>query len=196
MYNCIVQLVYASVTQHFIVYVYIRMKYVGLISWNILVVQLAAVAALCVQYEAEFRPNMSIVVKALQPLLKTTVPYPPPTETWVPISWVARSAYFVWIARFRSIFSVIVLSSSMIYPFLHFLFSLDTRHSLVPMVLFLLSVVICYKVMTYDMWLTILWNKRTTLSVLKHDRIEWSLFFQLFGLSGWWYWVSLREHVL
>lgn len=32
--------------------------------------QLAAVAALCVQYEAEFRPNMSIVVKALQPLLK------------------------------------------------------------------------------------------------------------------------------
>lgn len=31
--------------------------------------QLAAVAALCVQYEANFRPNMSIVVKALQPLL-------------------------------------------------------------------------------------------------------------------------------
>lgn len=31
--------------------------------------QMAAVAALCVQYEAEFRPNMSIVVKALQPLL-------------------------------------------------------------------------------------------------------------------------------
>lgn len=31
--------------------------------------QLAAVAALCVQYEADFRPNMSIVVKALQPLL-------------------------------------------------------------------------------------------------------------------------------
>ncbi|KAJ1393349.1 Serine-threonine/tyrosine-protein kinase, catalytic domain [Sesbania bispinosa] len=29
----------------------------------------AAVAALCVQYEADFRPNMSIVVKALQPLL-------------------------------------------------------------------------------------------------------------------------------
>lgn len=35
------------------------------------VAKLAAVAALCVQYEAEFRPNMSIVVKALQPLLKT-----------------------------------------------------------------------------------------------------------------------------
>ncbi|KAI4335073.1 hypothetical protein L6164_013754 [Bauhinia variegata] len=33
------------------------------------VAKLAAVTALCVQYEAEFRPNMSIVVKALQPLL-------------------------------------------------------------------------------------------------------------------------------
>ncbi|TVU45334.1 hypothetical protein EJB05_04819, partial [Eragrostis curvula] len=32
-------------------------------------VQLAAVAALCVQYEADFRPNMTIVVKALQPLV-------------------------------------------------------------------------------------------------------------------------------
>jgi hypothetical protein len=31
--------------------------------------QMAAVAALCVQYEGEFRPNMSIVVKALNPLL-------------------------------------------------------------------------------------------------------------------------------
>lgn len=30
---------------------------------------MAAVAALCVQYESDFRPNMSIVVKALQPLL-------------------------------------------------------------------------------------------------------------------------------
>ncbi|CAA0819842.1 PTI1-like tyrosine-protein kinase 3 [Striga hermonthica] len=40
------------------------------------VAKLAAVAALCVQYEAEFRPNMSIVVKALQPLLKSTVPPP------------------------------------------------------------------------------------------------------------------------
>ncbi|CAF2154486.1 unnamed protein product [Brassica napus] len=30
---------------------------------------LTAVAVLCVQYEADFRPNMSIVVKALQPLL-------------------------------------------------------------------------------------------------------------------------------
>jgi pto-interacting protein 1 len=31
--------------------------------------QMAAVAALCIQYEAEFRPNMSIVVKALNTLL-------------------------------------------------------------------------------------------------------------------------------
>ncbi|KAI3742362.1 hypothetical protein L1987_60042 [Smallanthus sonchifolius] len=31
----------------------------------------AAVAALCVQYEADFRPNMTIVVKALQPLLNS-----------------------------------------------------------------------------------------------------------------------------
>ncbi|XP_009390974.2 pto-interacting protein 1 [Musa acuminata AAA Group] len=34
-----------------------------------IVAKVAAVAALCVQYEAELRPNMSIVVKALQPLL-------------------------------------------------------------------------------------------------------------------------------
>lgn len=40
------------------------------------VAKLAAVAALCVQYEAEFRPNMSIVVKALQPLLKSAAPAP------------------------------------------------------------------------------------------------------------------------
>ncbi|KAK1617501.1 hypothetical protein QYE76_023018 [Lolium multiflorum] len=33
------------------------------------VAKLAAVAALCVQYEADFRPNMTIVVKAIQPLL-------------------------------------------------------------------------------------------------------------------------------
>ncbi|KAJ7564298.1 hypothetical protein O6H91_02G011700 [Diphasiastrum complanatum] len=33
------------------------------------VAKMAAVAALCVQYEADFRPNMGIVVKALQPLL-------------------------------------------------------------------------------------------------------------------------------
>ncbi|KAK2969156.1 hypothetical protein RJ640_026790 [Escallonia rubra] len=33
------------------------------------VAKMAAVAALCVQYEAVFRPNMSFVVKALQPLL-------------------------------------------------------------------------------------------------------------------------------
>ncbi|KAL3648157.1 cleavage polyadenylation factor subunit pti1 [Castilleja foliolosa] len=35
------------------------------------VAKMAAVAALCVQYEADFRPNMSIVVKALQPLFNT-----------------------------------------------------------------------------------------------------------------------------
>lgn len=33
------------------------------------VAKFAAVAALCVQYEADFRPNMTIVVKALQPLV-------------------------------------------------------------------------------------------------------------------------------
>lgn len=33
------------------------------------VAKLAAVAALCVQYESEFRPSMSIVVKALSPLV-------------------------------------------------------------------------------------------------------------------------------
>lgn len=33
--------------------------------------QMGAVAALCVQYEADFRPNMTIVVKALQPLLNS-----------------------------------------------------------------------------------------------------------------------------
>lgn len=46
--------------------------------------QLAAVAALCVQYEAEFRPNMSIVVKALSPLLVNKQVLPPvavPLET-------------------------------------------------------------------------------------------------------------------
>ncbi|KAL1539161.1 cleavage polyadenylation factor subunit pti1 [Salvia divinorum] len=36
------------------------------------VAKMAAVAALCVQYEADFRPNMSIVVKALQPLLNAS----------------------------------------------------------------------------------------------------------------------------
>ncbi|PIN24953.1 Serine/threonine protein kinase [Handroanthus impetiginosus] len=40
------------------------------------VTRLAALAALCVQYEPEFRPNMSIVVKALQPLLKLVAPTP------------------------------------------------------------------------------------------------------------------------
>ncbi|KAJ6377827.1 hypothetical protein OIU78_028117 [Salix suchowensis] len=42
------------------------------------VAKLAAVAALCVQYESEFRPNMSIVVKALQPLLKAPATAPAP----------------------------------------------------------------------------------------------------------------------
>ncbi|PRQ45192.1 putative protein kinase RLK-Pelle-RLCK-VIII family [Rosa chinensis] len=40
------------------------------------VAKMAAVAALCVQYEADFRPNMSIAVKALQPLLNA---WPGPT---------------------------------------------------------------------------------------------------------------------
>ncbi|KAL1821493.1 hypothetical protein DCAR_0417909 [Daucus carota subsp. sativus] len=34
------------------------------------VAKMAAVAALCLQYEAHFRPNMSIIVKALRPLVK------------------------------------------------------------------------------------------------------------------------------
>ncbi|TMW94776.1 hypothetical protein EJD97_009809 [Solanum chilense] len=42
------------------------------------IAKMAAVAALCVQYEADFRPNMSIVVKALQPLLHAR---PAPSET-------------------------------------------------------------------------------------------------------------------
>ncbi|CAH1420142.1 unnamed protein product, partial [Lactuca virosa] len=35
------------------------------------VAKMAAIAALCVQYEADFRPKMSVVVKGLQPLLNT-----------------------------------------------------------------------------------------------------------------------------
>lgn len=35
------------------------------------VAKMAAVAALCVQYEADFRPSMTIVVKALQPLVNS-----------------------------------------------------------------------------------------------------------------------------
>ncbi|XP_020261502.1 PTI1-like tyrosine-protein kinase 3 [Asparagus officinalis] len=42
------------------------------------VAKLAAVAALCVQYESEFRPNMSIVVKALSPLLANKQATQPP----------------------------------------------------------------------------------------------------------------------
>jgi pto-interacting protein 1 len=34
---------------------------------------MAAIAALCVQYEADFRPNMSIVVKALRPLVRPLI---------------------------------------------------------------------------------------------------------------------------
>lgn len=49
------------------------------------VAKMAAVAALCVQYEAEFRPNMSIVVKALQPLL-TLKPNPPPAGQVDPLT--------------------------------------------------------------------------------------------------------------
>ncbi|KAK4766979.1 hypothetical protein SAY86_014730 [Trapa natans] len=48
------------------------------------IAKLAAVAALCVQYEAEFRPNMSIVVKALQPLLKPPAPAPAPVPVPAP----------------------------------------------------------------------------------------------------------------
>lgn len=44
------------------------------------VAKLAAVAALCVQYESEFRPSMSIVVKALSPLLQHK-PQPPAATT-------------------------------------------------------------------------------------------------------------------
>ncbi|XP_029125323.1 probable protein kinase At2g41970 isoform X2 [Cajanus cajan] len=44
-----------------------------------LVTWLAAVAALCVQYEADFRPNMTIVVKALQPLLNSKPVGPDPS---------------------------------------------------------------------------------------------------------------------
>uniref|UniRef100_A0A1D1ZE90 non-specific serine/threonine protein kinase n=2 Tax=Anthurium amnicola TaxID=1678845 RepID=A0A1D1ZE90_9ARAE len=40
------------------------------------VAKMAAVAALCLQYEADFRPNMSIVVNALQPLLNAKSGHP------------------------------------------------------------------------------------------------------------------------
>lgn len=42
---------------------------------------MAAVAALCVQYEADFRPNMTIVVKALQPLLNLPKPAGPDAQS-------------------------------------------------------------------------------------------------------------------
>ncbi|QCE05173.1 interleukin-1 receptor-associated kinase 4 [Vigna unguiculata] len=44
------------------------------------IAKLAAVAALCVQYEADFRPNMTIVVKALQPLLNSKPTGPDPNS--------------------------------------------------------------------------------------------------------------------
>ncbi|XP_022940178.1 probable protein kinase At2g41970 [Cucurbita moschata] len=44
------------------------------------IAKLAAVAALCVQYEADFRPNMTIVVKALQPLLNSSKPPGPEAQ--------------------------------------------------------------------------------------------------------------------
>ncbi|WOL16098.1 PTI1-like tyrosine-protein kinase 3 [Canna indica] len=48
------------------------------------VAKLAAVAALCVQYEAEFRPSMSIVVKALSALLVNKEVPPPAAPSSVP----------------------------------------------------------------------------------------------------------------
>ncbi|EPS70227.1 hypothetical protein M569_04535 [Genlisea aurea] len=45
------------------------------------VAKMAAIAAMCLQYEAGFRPNMSIVVKALEPLLSTRPPPPPPSSS-------------------------------------------------------------------------------------------------------------------
>ncbi|XXG81759.1 hypothetical protein AAC387_Pa09g2329 [Persea americana] len=45
------------------------------------IAKMAAVAALCVQYEADFRPNMTIVVKALQPLLNSPKPAGPDAQS-------------------------------------------------------------------------------------------------------------------
>lgn len=47
----------------------INVVFLPMIHFCVCLWKMAAVAALCVQYEAEFRPNMSIVVKALPPLL-------------------------------------------------------------------------------------------------------------------------------
>ncbi|KAG6418699.1 hypothetical protein SASPL_120903 [Salvia splendens] len=44
------------------------------------IAKMAAVSALCVQYEADFRPNMTIVVKALQPL-RNAKPAAPDSHT-------------------------------------------------------------------------------------------------------------------
>ncbi|KAM7485577.1 hypothetical protein LguiA_001586 [Lonicera macranthoides] len=46
--------------------------------------KVAAVAALCVQYEADFCPNISIVVKALQTLLKPLPGLSVLTRVWPP----------------------------------------------------------------------------------------------------------------
>lgn len=58
--------------------------------------QMAAVAALCVQYEAEFRPNMSIVVKALQPLLNPPRSAPQTPQRNIPY-WCHTSLYHYFI---------------------------------------------------------------------------------------------------
>ncbi|KAI3733051.1 hypothetical protein L1987_64267 [Smallanthus sonchifolius] len=46
-----------------------RFMYTKLLLVISIYIRLAAVAALCIQYEADFRPNMTIVVKALRPLV-------------------------------------------------------------------------------------------------------------------------------
>ncbi|PWA64979.1 protein kinase superfamily protein [Artemisia annua] len=57
------------------------------------VAKLAAVAALCVQYEAEFRPNMIIVVKALQPLLRAPAPAAAAPEMFATVDFGLIEAY-------------------------------------------------------------------------------------------------------
>uniref|UniRef100_A0A251TAK4 Protein kinase domain-containing protein n=1 Tax=Helianthus annuus TaxID=4232 RepID=A0A251TAK4_HELAN len=52
--------------------------------------RVAHVAALCVQYESEYRPNMSMVVKILEPLLKSYAPPPPPPP---PLSPPAKASH-------------------------------------------------------------------------------------------------------
>lgn len=65
---------------------------------------MAAVAALCVQYEADFRPNMSIVVKALQPLLNTRAgPTGESGLTWKMEGWVEELVNHENIQRVNSL---------------------------------------------------------------------------------------------